>query len=167
MTFTLADMIDPQIQAWLDQEDEMVAQTIRKYGLFIQFVSGSRSDVPKNFAYTVGLFGLAHPELVVLSTSQGTAHGLLNHLGDRVRAGENFISGQLLTFDDWPHRITVEELPNPGEILLAANRHYQRPAEVSVPAYQLTYDDLGGRFPWDPGYANATNLQPRPGTWRS
>lgn len=145
----------------------MVAQTIRKYGLFIQFVSGSPMDVPKSFAYTVGLFGFGHPELVVCSTTPETAHGLLNELGDRVRAGDNFIAGQLLTFDAWPHRITVEELPNPGEIVLAANRHYQRPPEVSVPAFQLTYDDLGGRFPWDQGYANADELQPRPGTWRS
>lgn len=158
-------MIDPQIQSWLDQEDEMVAQTIRKHGLFIQYVSGSRSDTPASFAYTVGLFGLGHPELVVCSTSPQTAHGLLNDLGDRVRAGANYIAGQLLTFDDWPHRITVEELPNPGEIVLAANRHYQRPSEFSVPALQLTYDDRAGCFPWDSGYANAANLQPRPGTW--
>jgi hypothetical protein len=42
-------MTDTALQAWLDQEDEHVAQTIRKHGLFIQFVSG----------------GLGHPELVV------------------------------------------------------------------------------------------------------
>jgi hypothetical protein len=160
-------MIDPQIQAWLDQEDEMVAQTIRKHGLFISFVFGGPTDVPRTFAYTVGLFGLGHPELVLCSASQQTAHGLLNHLGDRIRAGENLIPGQLLTFEEWPHRITVEELPNPGEIVLTANRHYQRPPEVSVPAYQLTYDDLNGRFPWDPGYATAGNLQPRPGSWQA
>jgi hypothetical protein len=29
---------------------------------------------------------------------------------------------------------------------------------------QLTYDDLQGRFPWEPGYA-APYLQPRPGTF--
>ena len=63
--------------------------------------------------------------------------------------------------------LTVEELPSPGEVLLAANRHYQRPPEASVEAYQLTYDDLAGCFPWDPGYANAPDIQPRPGTWRA
>jgi hypothetical protein len=164
---TLAHMNDAQIQAWLDQEDAMVAQTIRKHGLFIQFVGGHPEEVPSSFAYTVGLFGLGHPELVVLSTDPSTASGLLNHLGDRVRGGDNLVPGQLLTFDEWPHRITVEELPNPGEIVLAANRHYQRPPEVSVPAYQLTYDDLAGRFPWEPDYSNAGNLQPRPGSWRA
>jgi Domain of unknown function (DUF4262) len=73
----------------------------------------------------------------------------------------------LLTFDTWPHRIVVESLPNPGEILFTANRHYQQPPEASVEAYQLTYDDRSRRFPWDAGYANDPVLQPRPGTWRA
>ena len=161
-------MSEAQIQAWLDQEDAFVAQTIRKHGQFIQYVGGGEpDDIPATFAYTVGLFGLGHPELVIVSVDPGTARGVLNELGDRVRRGDNLIAGQLLTFDDWPHRIVVEELPNPGEILLAANRHYQRPPEASVPAYQLTYDDRGGAFPWDPGYANRPEIQPRPGTWRA
>jgi hypothetical protein len=51
-------MTDSQPQAWLDQEDEHVAQTIRKYGLFIQLGSHDPGDSPPAFAYTVGLFGL-------------------------------------------------------------------------------------------------------------
>ena len=42
-----------------------------------------------------------------------------------------------------------------------------RPSEVSVPVLQLTYDDKAGRFPWDVGYANAPELQPRPGTFQA
>jgi hypothetical protein len=160
-------MTNSQLQAWLDQEDQHVAQTIRRHGVFIQYVSGDDSEPPPMFAYTVGLFGLGHPELVVTSLGFQTAGRLLNDLADRIRAGENLIPGALLTFSDWPHRVTVEELPNPGEIVFSANRHYQRPPEVSVSAYQLTYDDLQGRFPWDSGYANEPNLQPRPGTWRA
>jgi hypothetical protein len=158
-------MTNPQVQAWLDQEDEHVAQTIRKHGVFIQFVSGDETE--PEFAYTVGLFGLGHPELVVLNVGMDTAGALLNHLSDRIRAGENLMPGSLLSFDKWPHRVTVEQLPNPGEILFAANRHYQRPPEASLPAYQLTYDDKQGRFPWDPGYSNNPGIQPRPGTWRA
>jgi hypothetical protein len=160
-------MTNSQIQAWLDQEDQHVAQIIRKHGQFIQLVTGDTSQQLPSFAYTVGLFGLGHPELVALDVDSGTACGLLNHLGARIRAGDNLIPGSLLSFEGWPHRVTVEELPNPGEILFSANRHYQRPAEASVPAYQLTYDDESGRFPWDSGYADEPYLQPRPGTWRA
>jgi hypothetical protein len=159
-------MTESQVQAWLDQEDEHVAQTIRKHGVFIQYVSAGDVSEPA-FAYTVGLFGLGHPELVVLGTDMRTAGLMLNDLSDRIRGGDNLIAGSLLTFDGWSHRVTVEELPNPGEILLAANRHYQRPAQASVPAHQLTYDDKQGRFPWDLGYSNPPDIQPRPGTWRA
>jgi hypothetical protein len=158
-------MTEAQIQAWLDQEDAHVTEVIRKQGWFIQLVGGEPGDVPPQFAYTVGLFGLGHPELVILTAGHSTAMAVLNTLGDRIRAGANLVPGELLTFEDWSHRIVVEELPNPGEILFTANRHYQRPAEASVPAYQLTYDDKWRRFPWDDGYANRPEVQPRPGTW--
>jgi len=158
-------MTEAQTQAWLDQEDAHVAQVIRQHGQFIQFVGGGPGDVPPDFAYTVGLFGLGHPELVILSVGAHTAFGVLDTLGARIRAGANLVPGETLVFDEWPHRIVVEEVPNPGEIVLAANRHYRRPDHASVPAYQLTYDDKWGRFPWDEGYANCPELQPRPGTW--
>lgn len=95
----------------------------------------------------------------------GTAIGVLNDLGARIKAGAELLTGQLVEFDAWPHRIVCEQVPNPGEIVFTANRHYQRPAEVSVPVLQLTYDDKAGRFPWDPGYQNAPEIQPRPGTF--
>lgn len=165
-------------QAWLDQEDAMVAQTIRKHGCFIQYVAADCCSAPgctgeggdpelPAFAYTVGLFGLGHPELVIVGVGGRTAAGVLNELAARVRAGENLLPGQLVTFDGWAHRATLEEVPNPGDIVFAANRHYQRPAECSVPALQVTFDDEQGRFPWDEGYALPPRLQPRPGTWEA
>ena len=163
----LADMTKPSVQAWFDQYASLIADKIRQHGWFIKFVSGCSDDPPPTFAYTIGLFGLGHPELVVCGVDPGTAAGLLNELGDRIRAGANFVPGELITFDDWPHRVVLETMPNPGEILLMANDHYQRPPEASVPALQVTYDDMSGRFPWDDGYANPADVQPRPGTWRA
>jgi hypothetical protein len=160
-------MTDSQTLAWLDQQDARVADLIRTHGQFIQGVLGGQGKVPPAFAYTVGLHGVGHPELVVLSLATGTAAGLLNELGARIRSGESLEAGQLLTFEQWGHRVTVEELPNPGAVLFVANRHYRRPDANSVKAYQLTYDDMGGRFPWERGYANSPDLQPRPGTWRA
>ena len=163
----LAGMTQPFAQAWFDQYASLIADKIRQHGWFIQFVSSVDDDPPPTFAYTIGLFGLGHPELVVTGVDMATAGGLLNELGGRIRAGANFLPGELVTFDDWQHRVVMEEVPNPGEILLMANDHYQRPPEASVSAYQVTYDDTSGRFPWDDGYANSPELQPRPGTWRA
>jgi len=170
-------MFDAKIQAWLDQEDAKVTDKIRRHGWMVQFVGGSgpcgcpecggdEDDSNPPFAYTVGLFGLGHPELVVVGLPPGTAAGVLNSLGAQVKAGGTLVPGVLLTLPQWPHRIVAEAIPNPGEIVLGANRHYRRPPEASVPALQLSYDDVDGRFPWEAGYA-APELQPRPGTWRA
>lgn len=167
--------MDAATQAWLDQEDAMVADIIRRHGWFIQYVGGglcsrpdcgcSEEDGPA-FAYTVGLFGLGHPELLIFGTDPGTAAGVLNELGERIRAGATLLPGQLFTFEQWPHRVIPEQVPNPGDIVFAANRFYQRPDQASVPVIQLSYDDLAGRFPWESGYA-APELQPRPGTFKA
>ena len=162
-------------QAWIDQEDAHVAATVRRHGWFIRYVGGDTcsrpgcdcapSDDPP-FAYTVGLFGLAHPELLIFGVPPTTASGVLNDLGDRVRSGETLMPGELVTFTDWPHKIIPESVPNPGQIVFDANRFYERPGEISVPVLQLSYDDTDGRFPWDQGYG-APEMQPRPGAFRA
>jgi hypothetical protein len=165
---------DTQTQAWLDQEDAHIAAMIRRHGWFINYIGGScgapgcdcdDTDGPP-FAYTVGLFGLHHPELLILGAPPDVAMGVLNTLGDRIRSGEALVPGAIVTFDQWPHRIIPEHVPNPGEIVFAANRYYARPDEHSVPVLQLSYDDTAGRFPWEPGY-EAPEMQPRPGAFRA
>jgi hypothetical protein len=89
--------MDTAIPAWLDQEDAHIGAMVRCYGWFIQYVGGSElctlpgcgcSDdqdmVP--FAYTFGLFGLQHPELLIFGVPQETAGGILNDIGEQVRA---------------------------------------------------------------------------------
>jgi uncharacterized protein DUF4262 len=168
-------MIDAKTLAWLDQEDAHVARTIRSSGWMIQYVGGGSCSAPgcdcgqdegPPFAYTVGLFGMGHPELLITGVSPGTAAMVLNTLGERIRSGEDVVPGQLITSENWPRRVIAEEVPNPGEIVFAANRHYRRPPEHSVPVLQLSYDDEAGRFPWEPGFAEP-QLQPRPGTLRA
>lgn len=157
----------PQVTGWLDQEDARTAAMVREHGWYIEYVIGDDRSHETSIAYTIGLFGLGHPELVVLGVPPATAAGLMNEVGRRIKAGANLVPGEVLSFDDWPHKVTVEEIPNPGEILFGANRFYARPDAASVPAYQLTYDDLDGRFPWDDGYSTPAWIQPRPGEYRA
>ena len=168
-------MSNAQRTAWLDQQDAMVKAHIREHGVHLTYVGGVGCGVPgcvgedgegPDFCYTVGLFGLGHPELLILGAGMHTAAGVLNELATRIRAGAELLPGELVTFAEWPHRIIVETVPNPGEIVFEANRFYRRPAESSVPVFQLSYDDLAGRFPWEPGYA-APQMQPRPGTFHA
>ncbi|KHK97587.1 hypothetical protein LK09_12345 [Microbacterium mangrovi] len=155
------------MQAWLDQEDAHTAQTIREHGTYIQYVFGDSGRKHTSFAYTVGLFGIGHPELLIVGAGPETSGAVLNDVSDSIRAGSQLIPGQMITFEKWPHRVIAEEVPNPGEIAFAANRFYQRPDEYSVPLLQLTYDDRNGTFPWEPGYAVPGWIQPRPGELRA
>ncbi|SOC46479.1 protein of unknown function [Blastococcus aggregatus] len=157
---------DAQTIAWLDQEDARLAQLIRRHGWAVQYVSADEEEEP-SFAYTVGLFGLGHPELVVVGVGYDTACGLLNRVGDMVLDGRDLVAGEVIRDDDGVPVLAVEVLPNAGEVLFSANRFYQRPDEFSVPAYQLTWALPGGIFPWDHGYACEPGCQPRPGEWRA
>jgi Domain of unknown function (DUF4262) len=164
------------ILAGPDVPDWCLAWPIRRIGFCRRLLLASLSNrlwrcdggdpSGQRFAYTVGLFGLGHPELLIFGVAPGAASGVLNELCSRVRNGQDFVPGQLLTFEGFQLRIIVEPVPNPGQIVLAANRHCQRPPEASVPVYQLTYDDPAGRFPWEADYAGP-EVQPRPGRFRA
>jgi hypothetical protein len=159
---------DPQTIAWLDQEDAHLAQVIRAHRWSVQFVgAGDEADEPP-FGYTVGLFGLGHPELVLVGLGPKTTHSVLGRVAGVVADGRNLVAGELLAWPDWADiRLVVEELPNPGEVVLVANRFYERPAEYSVPAYQLTWAFPDHCFPWEGDGPDEPDVQPRPGTWRA
>ena len=172
-------------RAWLDQDDQLTADLVRRYGWRTVHVAGVDAGVcPPNcpcaddvlpgeppapdFTYTVGLFGLGHPELLIFSRPAMEAGRILNELGGRVRAGENLLPGRPLSLSSWGRRVVTEQVPNPGEVVVVANRFYVRPPADSVPVLQLSYDDPDGHFPWQPGYSEAAGRQPRPGTfWAS
>jgi hypothetical protein len=168
--------MDARTLAWIDQVDAERTEMIRKHGWMIQYVGGGGCTAPGHeddpqdheppFAYTIGLFGLDHPELLVFGLPPQAAADVLNAFGERIRQGENLMPGQVYTLSGTHHRFVVEVVPNPGEIAFGANDFYQRPPEYSVPVHQISYDDGCGVFPWDEGYP-APEMQPRPGTFRA
>jgi hypothetical protein len=160
----MTEDLDAQTLAWLDQEDRRITETVRRHGWAVQYVGGL-GDIPP-FAYTVGLFGLGHPELVVFGLDASSAVGLLNDLGSRIRENSDLVPGQILHFDGDGTRVRVDVLPNPAEVLFGANRYDERPDEASVTAYQLTWD-IDGAFPGEPGYSKPGWLQPKPGEFRA
>ncbi|SDY36572.1 protein of unknown function [Modestobacter sp. DSM 44400] len=104
---------------------------------------------------------------MIVGIGSNNAHGVLNRVAGLVTDGRDLVPGELLTFQDWGGRLVVEVVLNPGEFLFGANRHYQRPDDFSVPAFQLTWDHDDGLFPWDAGHPCGSECQPRPGTWRA
>ncbi|MCZ2824373.1 MULTISPECIES: DUF4262 domain-containing protein [unclassified Modestobacter] len=158
---------DPQTTAWLDQEDAHLTQLIRAHRWAVQYVGPGDDPGEPPFGYTVGLFGFGHPELVVVGAGHDDTQTMLNRVAGLVADGRDLVPGELLMFPDRPDGLVVEQLPNPGEVLFAANRHHRRPDEASLPAFQLTWQHRDGAFPWDPGWPCGPGCQPRPGTWRA
>src|SRR3712207_9308332 len=87
---------DPQITAWLDQEDAHTAQTIRAHGWAVQYVGEGDEPGEPPFGYTIGLFGLGHPELVVVGLVHAAAHAILHRVAALVRDGRDLVPGELL-----------------------------------------------------------------------
>ncbi len=73
------------------------------------------------------------PAQVKAWLDQEDAAGVLNHIADWVHGGGNLVPGQEFEVPGWSHRLVVEDVPNPGQIVFGANRHYLRPKEFSVP----------------------------------
>ena len=165
--------MDASAEAWLDQREALITQIVRRHGWFIEYIGGGACSRPgcscppddgPPFAYTVGLFGMNHPELLIFGVSPESAATVLNTLGYRVIAGESLLPGMEIEIEGWDRRIVPEVVHNPGEIVFSANDFYQRPDEYSVPVLQLSYTDDEGRFPWEEGHSGL-ELQPRPGTF--
>lgn len=156
--------------AWWDQQQARVVEAIRQHGVFVTYVGGvcdcpvcggDPDQVKPPFAYTTGLFGIAHPELVLYSSSPGTACSVLDALAERVRDGRDLMVGEVISDRERSRQLFVQAVPDPSDIVCQANAFYQRPPEASVPAYQLTMSDDDGRFPWDEGCTLPPDCQPR------
>lgn len=167
--------MDGRTLAWQDQERAWLTDTIRKYGWAIQYIGGGLCSHPDcnggddegpPFAYTVGLFGLGHPELLIFGLSMDVSCQVLNAIAELIRDGENLVPGQELALEGHHHRFIAEVVPNPGQIVFIANDFYERPPEASVPVLQVSYDDGTGVYPWDEGYPDP-ETQPRPGTFEA
>lgn len=177
--------VTPALQAFWDQERRQIIEHIRRYGVHLTYVSDQLGGQcaccryleamgadpgpepePSGpaFCYTTGLHGMGHPELLVFDRGQAESMVLLNTLTRQIIQG----SGDLLPGEEvWVghRRMLVEEVPNPGEIVLDANAFYERPPGLSVPVLQLTWADDEGRFPWEEGHVPGDWEQPRPGTF--
>jgi len=143
-------------RSWLADYERRVTETIRLHGCMIQGVMGEGRTPP--FAYTVGLFELGHPELIVYGLDVESSGGMLNWFAAQIRDGEVFSPGQVIQPPESGTRLLVQTFHDPW-LLYTANRHYRRGREAPVRALQLIWD-AGGAFPWEVGYPEPEWLQP-------
>ncbi len=141
------------LTAYEDQRLRAITDSIRRCGVAVTHVSPradacaccarlgplAQADDSTQFAYTTGLFGIGHPELLVFGLEPGPALAVLQAMSWRVRRSRDLMPGESVSVREPRLRLLVEWLPDPGSMLLEANWFYARPREHSVPGLQLTW----------------------------
>lgn len=128
--------------------DAKVAEIVREHSWMAQAVFPTRDDpTGKFFVYTVGLHAKGHPELIIAGLDQGTSHGILSTVVQRVLAGESF---EERTYDDvlvGGFQVRLEKLDRTtvDEHLQTAQRY----ANADVDAFQILWPDGDGKLPPD------------------
>jgi hypothetical protein len=97
------------------------------------------------YAYTVGLTGLNHPELVLFGLERWRLFGVLAAYAEDIRDRRRnpLSNGARTSLGEW--RFTVVAVPNARQLLPRANAIYGR----RFRALQLVYPDVHGVWPWD------------------
>ncbi len=132
-----------------DVQDEIEARVrhdIARHGWHLVLVPPEESA--PGWAHTIGLFeGFEHPEVLVFGIDLQVLARLLNHVGEAIRRGRRFASGEeapgLLEQGALAFRDLAPKWRDP--FLGNAAWHYQRD---DVPCLQCFWPDPGGHFPW-------------------
>jgi hypothetical protein len=111
--------------------------------------------------HTVGLWSRGHAELCVFGLEPPKGQGLLNAVGEQIRDGLRIDDEDEVLIGTFP--LLAFRLPEPGKVVLAANRFYRRKPARSVPALQLVYPDVHGVWPWEADCHLFPGSQPMPG----
>ena len=112
-----------------------------------------------SYAYTVGLASHNFPELLIAGLDPQVAHELLNDLAQRVwYRAERFSHGSRIDdLIDGYDAVVVDAQPTGPITPEAAIARY---GVDRVRLQQVVWSDQLGRFPWDPGYEFAADVQP-------
>lgn len=133
------------MDSFIDRAMTIVAE----HGWLVQGVGGDGDDPP--FAYTVGLTVRDVPEFIVCGLAMPTAHTILNDLGERVRAGQRFTDGDVLSDVLRDYDVRLVAVSDTRERLRVANTLFGGADGTAVRALQVVYPDVEGRWPWEAG----------------
>ena len=155
--------------AWRDQADARVTECVRTYGVYIQYVGGGRCASPRLLLRRRRPAALRLHGRAVRAQPPGAGHrrSLDRDVGRRAqprgapchgRAEPD--PGSTARFEEWPHSMVPEVLPNPGEILFTANRYYQRPDARVRPGAAAQLRRQGRPLPLGGGLRGARDAAP-------
>lgn len=157
----------------LDNNPEFVSMLddIEEFGWGAMLINAKRQS--ESFAYTVGLYDtMKFPELIVVGLASKVGHSALQYAIDEMKAGKDLTQG---TFRDIVGDVEVVFRPVSQRwfrhVMCRADWYYGY-GETAIPALQLIYPDLDGKFQWEEGFNDyflqpMLALEPEPGTAES
>lgn len=147
---------DPRCQG----SDNLVSNALDQIDAGHWAVTGVYGDeLGPAFAYTTGLTEFFRPELVIYGLDPEQACRILNRTAELLIANDRlFDTPRLGSILRPPYQLT--SLPALDTDGLTVTRLLYGP---DFPAVQLIWPDAGGRFPWEPGYSIALEVQPLSG----
>ena len=134
---------DPSLEPF----DRWLLETVRRHGWGV--VKVPEDDEGPAFAFSVGLFhAFDHPEVLVIGQKLEAMHGIINHLGERIRDGERFAAGRAYgdVLEGYDCYMLEVDQSHFREYLGTAMWFYD---QASFPALQLVWPDRLKRYPWD------------------
>ena len=134
----------------MDNEPNFVStlNTIEEFGWEAMLVRSEQQS--SAFAYTVGLMDtLGFPEIIVVGLKEKTAHSALQYAVEKMKEGADLTAGRVR---DIVGEVAVEFRPVSQKwfrhIMCRADWYYGY-GETEIPALQIIYPDIEGRFQWD------------------
>lgn len=145
-------MLNPKNREGLPPVDAQFLEIVDKYGWHVMSVCprADSDDKQEWFSYSTGLFMRhAHPEIIIFGLSSQNGLGIINHIGEKIKAGKAFEldkdqSGILA--DGFKCRFREVHRSQYAEYVCSSIWFYEG---EDFPVWQCFWPDDGGHFPWD------------------
>lgn len=150
---------DPPTLSPEEQMERHVCSDIERHGWHVAKVEGDDRVPP--WAFTIGLMDtFGHPEVIAAGMGVEQLHGLLNRVGDLLRAGNRFEAGQdvhnILEGFPCAFRAVAPTWFQP----FAGNAAWHH-RDAGLELLQIFWPDQEQHFPWDADFAEDLRpLQP-------
>jgi len=143
----------------LDNGDKKLIDDIEKVGWHVLKVL--EDDNGPGFAYSVGLFKtFQHPEIIIIGLKLDLAHILINNIGEDIKNGKQYQSGQLYTdiLDDFKCLMLDVPKKNYKKYVGYGRWYYEG---NNFPLLQCIYPTVKGIYPWEKDWPeDIIDLQP-------
>lgn len=143
-----------------DGMEDIVHANVAKYGCHVMMID--EDDARPGFAFSIGLTKTyGQPELICFGLRTKVMHSMINDVASRYARGEVFQAGDRVSdlIEGFDCELRAMSKARYREYLGYARWFYDGD---DFDVFQIVYPDMGGRFPWDEGFA-AGDQQPR--TW--